>query len=164
MGSEKSLAPDAVLVFESRAAADRRVAGVAAAARAARSWAEGGEGRIWLALPDGGPLDAATSADLERLVGSQRFAVRDSAELAALLAESDAGHVPVVAARIPATAEILRATAKASDGAVASSLNRPISRRLSAILLKIPGITPLAATAGTALLTAAIQVGIAARL
>lgn len=43
--------------------------------------------------------------------------------------------------------DIIRATGKTSDGLVSRYLNRPISRSISRIMLKIPGITPFHATA-----------------
>lgn len=46
----------------------------------------------------------------------------------------------------------LRATGKSEDGLVSRYLNRPISRSISALLLRFPAIRPLHATAGTALL------------
>jgi phosphatidylglycerophosphate synthase len=54
---------------------------------------------------------------------------------------------PAAAAR-----EILKGTAKASDGVVSRLLNRPVSQRISALLLHIPGIRPGHLTAVTALL------------
>jgi CDP-L-myo-inositol myo-inositolphosphotransferase len=51
-----------------------------------------------------------------------------------------------------AAAEILRRTGKTTDGPVSRWINRPMSRALSAILVKIPGFRPIHATAGTAAL------------
>lgn len=45
---------------------------------------------------------------------------------------------------------ILRATAKPGDGIVSRSINRPISRAMSSILLRFSGVRPLHATFGTA--------------
>lgn len=53
---------------------------------------------------------------------------------------------PAAAAR-----EILRGTAKASDGVVSRLFNRPVSQRISGLLLHIPGIRPGHLTAVTAL-------------
>lgn len=43
--------------------------------------------------------------------------------------------------------DIIRATGKQSDGLVSRYLNRPISRFISKMLLKFPGVTPMHATA-----------------
>jgi CDP-L-myo-inositol myo-inositolphosphotransferase len=51
---------------------------------------------------------------------------------------------------------ILATTAKANDGVVSRWLNRPVSRRLSAALLKLDGIRPVHATMGTAGIAAAM--------
>lgn len=48
--------------------------------------------------------------------------------------------------------QILKATGKASDGIVSRHVNRPISRAISQQLLRVPGIEPIHASAGTALL------------
>jgi len=47
---------------------------------------------------------------------------------------------------------IVKATAKSTDGLVSRNLNRPISQAISIGLLKFPGIRPIHATCGTALL------------
>ena len=54
------------------------------------------------------------------------------------------------------TRDTLRATAKASDGPVSRWLNRPVSRLISALLLRLPGIRPIHATLGTVILAAAM--------
>jgi CDP-L-myo-inositol myo-inositolphosphotransferase len=54
------------------------------------------------------------------------------------------------------TMEVLRATGKASDGPVSSALNRPLSRRLSALLLRFPSVRPVHATCGTAAIASAM--------
>lgn len=51
---------------------------------------------------------------------------------------------------------IIKATGKPSDGLVSRYLNRPISRSISKLLLKIPGVTPLHAT-GLAAFTAVLM-------
>jgi hypothetical protein len=48
--------------------------------------------------------------------------------------------------------EILRATAKPTDGIVSRYINRPISQAVSSIALRFPGFRPVHATIGTALL------------
>ncbi len=47
---------------------------------------------------------------------------------------------------------IIRATAKSTDGLVSRSLNRPISQSISSVLMNFPGIRPIHATIGTAVL------------
>jgi 1L-myo-inositol 1-phosphate cytidylyltransferase / CDP-L-myo-inositol myo-inositolphosphotransferase len=140
MGSEKS---GAAVAFERADEADLRVAGVAAAARIVRELAEGGARRIQLSVPGGG-LAAATMADIRRL------APKTAVEIAG---EAVPGATP---APNLSTREILRRTAKASDGPVSRWLNRPISQRLSAVLLLVPAIRPIHASIGTALIAAAM--------
>jgi CDP-L-myo-inositol myo-inositolphosphotransferase len=138
MGSEKS-----VEVAFAPGEADRRVAGVAAAARIARDLASRGAARLVAALPEG-RLAPATLDDLARLCPD--LAVETTARN---------GPASVDAPRLDERA-ILRATAKASDGPVARHFNRPISRRLSALLLRFPSVRPLHATIGTAVLATAM--------
>lgn len=51
-----------------------------------------------------------------------------------------------------ANRSFLKATAKDEDGLVSRYLNRPVSRLISSLLLKLPAVRPLHATAGTAFL------------
>lgn len=51
-----------------------------------------------------------------------------------------------------ASRDILAATGKTGDGIVSRYLNRPISRAISGLLLKVPGLTPAHASIGTAVL------------
>ncbi len=143
MGSEKS----SILVrFESVGDADRRVAGVAAAARVVRDLAQRGVPSIRLACPGGGPLARATMDDLARLRGDAAVEILD---------EEDAPDTPdteTIRAPRPSAAAILKATGKPGDGPVSRWLNRPVSQRISRLLLTIPGIRPIHATAGTAIL------------
>ena len=122
--------------------ADRRVAGVAAAARILRRLAEEGVERALLSVPEGS-LRPATLEDIARL--SPGLAVEITA---------DAAGAP----RAPRlrTADILRATGKPDDGLVSRWLNRPVSRAISALLLHIPGVRPAHATIGTAVIAAAM--------
>lgn len=52
------------------------------------------------------------------------------------------------------TRRILQQTGKPGDGVVSRWLNRPISRRISGLLLRVPAIRPIHATFGTAFLAA----------
>lgn len=140
MGSEKSV-PAETAAFASAAEADRRVAGVAAAARAVRTLAEAGAGRIELRIGEGAPLARATLDDIERLRGS-----------AAVMIERGAGSPAV----IPSSWEIVRATGKPGDGLVSRWLNRPISQRITLLVLAIPGARPIHVTIVNALLALAM--------
>ena len=135
LGSEKSGA--AVAAFASAAAADRRIAGVAAAARAAKALADSGAGSVRLAIGDGAPLARATIEDLDRLRGPVSVTVGRGE-----------GPAPV----LPTAWEVVRATGKRSDGLVSRWLNRPISQRLTWLVLAIPGVRPVHITIFNALL------------
>ena len=148
MGSGESPRATTIVGFASAAAAERRVAGVAAAARIARQLLEDGHVRIGIAVPGGGPLRDEVADDLGRLVPQASIDIVDPSEL-----PEDAF---VIAAPPLDAAEILRATGKAGDGPVSQALNRPISRRISALLLRLPGMRPIHASAGTALIAAAM--------
>ncbi|HST37163.1 MAG TPA: CDP-alcohol phosphatidyltransferase family protein [Allosphingosinicella sp.] len=139
MGSEKAAA---MIAFASAREADRRVAGVAAAARAVRARAEAGETRIRLGLGEGA-LAPATLADIERLRGGAEVALAPDRSGAA-------GFCP------PSSWEIVRQTGKPGDGLVSRWLNRPISQRISWLLLQIPGVRPIHVTAFNAVLALAI--------
>src|SRR3954462_14381900 len=68
--------------------ADRRVAGVAAAARVVRSLGEARAGEIWLTIADEKPLAPRTLADIERRRGgSEVWIVRHGAAPADLAPE-----------------------------------------------------------------------------
>lgn len=135
MESENNLR--AIAAFPSAAAADRLIAGVPAAARAARKLAAGGAAHLLLRIGDGAPLAAATRAEIERLTGSARVTV-------------EAGDGPRLA--LPGSWAIVRATGKPGDGLVSRWLNRPISQRITWLVLMLPGIRPLHVTLLNALL------------
>ncbi|MEA3065587.1 MAG: 1L-myo-inositol 1-phosphate cytidylyltransferase / CDP-L-myo-inositol myo-inositolphosphotransferase, partial [Sphingomonadales bacterium] len=78
-----------------------------------------------------------TAAGIARLARGEPVRPGDSLDLAR----------PAAAAR-----QILKGTAKPSDGIVSRRFNRPVSQRLSALLLHIPGIRPGHLTAVTAFL------------
>jgi phosphatidylglycerophosphate synthase len=143
MGSEKS-APPGTAAFATAAAADRRIAGVAAAARAVRTLADGGATEIRLLIGDEGALAAATRADIERLRGGAGVAV-----------ERGTG----VSFPLPTAWQIIRTTGKPSDGLVSRRLNRPISQRITWLVLALDGIRPVHVTmvnAALALVMAAV--------
>jgi len=149
MESEKSDLAGTVILFTSAAEADRRVAGVPAAARIVREIAGGIPARIWLAFPGGGALAPATEAELDRLVPSARVETIAAEALDGLVWGAEHNRVTVLRAPRLDEAAILKATGKDSDGPVAKWLNRPVSQRLSRLLLRIPGFLPLHATLGT---------------
>jgi phosphatidylglycerophosphate synthase len=129
LGSEKS--GPAVAAFASARDADRRIAGVAAAARAVKAPVEAGAGEIRLRIGDGLPLARETLEDIERLRGRATVAI-----------ERGEGPAPL----LPTGWEVVRATGKPSDGLVSRWLNRPISQRLTLLILAIPGVRPVHVT------------------
>ncbi|MFN4020864.1 MAG: CDP-alcohol phosphatidyltransferase family protein [Erythrobacter sp.] len=155
--------------FASASHADRLVAGVPAAARLARALRMAhSDAPLVLVLPAGSALAARTMAEIERLAPGMAVAVCPSADgleipgealpdpdgLAAILA----GAAPVpsppadpCAALDAAGRAILRATVKPSDGIVSRRINRPLSRALSALLLRSGSVRPGHATMLTAL-------------
>ena len=135
MGREKTV--DVLTAFPSAAAADRLIAGVPAAARAVRRLAEDEAGSIVLRLGDGGRPGAATLAEIERLRGD-----------AAVRIEPGAGPQRT----LPTAWEVIRATGKTGDGLVSRWLNRPISQRITWLVLAIPGIRPIHITIVNALI------------
>jgi len=135
MESEKA---PAAIQFATAAEANRRIAGVAAAGRAVRARCEAGAGRIALRIGDGGALAPATLADIDRLRGGAAVAV-------------EAG--PVEASERSASSwATVRATGKPGDGLVSRSLNRPISQRITWLLLRLPGVRPVHVTIFNAIL------------
>ncbi len=178
----------ATIRFGRAGAAARPVAGVAAAARILREVETAGLAGARLLLPAGETLGPRALADIERLAGALKIElVAGAGDGPADLADEPvvrlAGDRLLTAKRISAlaageavdakadgialdrrgaSAEILRRTGKAGDGPVSRWLNRPISRRLSALLLLAPGVRPIHATAGTALLALAMFVSMIA--
>jgi phosphatidylglycerophosphate synthase len=146
MGSEKSGPAQAqrhAVAFATGREADRRVAGVAAAARVVRGLAEAGAGETWLTIGDGATLAPATLEDIERLRGMT--AVR-------IVAPHEApADLPADPAPALSSMAILRGTAKPGDGIVSRYLNRPISQRISYALLAFPGARPIHATVASAI-------------
>ena len=139
MGSENA---PAAIAFASAAEADRRIAGVAAAGRAVRAAVEAGAQAVRLRLGDGAALAPATLTDLERLRGRANVAI-------------EAGAVER-SESLPSSWAVIRATGKSGDGPVSRWLNRPISQRITWLVLTFPGVRPIHATAATALLALAM--------
>jgi len=141
-----------LLLFRDAAAAARPIAGVAAAARAAAVLVEDGAREIWIALEAGGQLSEATIADLRRACPDTGFRYGGGEGMPAIR-----GEEIIPAGRDSAAArQVLRETAKDSDGIVSKYLNRPVSRAISALLLQVPGFRPVHATIGTALIALAM--------
>lgn len=139
LGSEKS--GPAVAAFASARDADRRIAGVAAAARAAMALADAGAGEVRLLIGDGGAPAPATLADIERLRGPAVVSI-------------GRGEGPAPA--LPTAWEVVRGTGKPSDGLVSRWLNRPISQRITWLVLAIRGIRPVHVTIFNGLLALVI--------
>lgn len=141
-------AKQVAVAFASAAAAERRVAGVAAVARVVRDLADRGIAEVRIMMPGAALLSAAAWDDLRRLAGRASITVGADAPDGAIVVSGEAAT--------PRAADVLRATGKASDGPVSRWLNRPLSRRISALLLLAPAIRPVHATIGTAVLAAAM--------
>lgn len=137
MESEITLSP--ITAFPSAAEADRLIAGVPAAARAVRMLAENGAASIRLRIGDGTALAPATRAAIERLRGPATVSVG-----------TGSGPRP----DLPTSWEVVRATGKPGDGLVSRWLNRPISQRITFLVLAIPGVRPIHATIVNALIAA----------
>jgi CDP-L-myo-inositol myo-inositolphosphotransferase len=138
MESKKSVNEETgrrIVAFGDARAADRRIAGVSAAGRIVRGLAEGGIREAWLTLGANAALAPATVEDVERLRGPMAVLVTESAEAPV--------DIVVAKADVPTAMEILRGTAKPSDGIVSHWLNRPISQRLSFLVLAIPSARPV---------------------
>jgi CDP-L-myo-inositol myo-inositolphosphotransferase len=168
--------PLALVEFAGAAEAARRIAGVAAAGRIVRELAEAGFAEAWLVPSDGRALPPGALDDARRLAGGMPIRIATAVDLASLTADRQVVRLPgnwllpaavlrqhlaggTISAgegirldRAGASAEILGRTAKATDGPVSRWLNRPVSRALSALLLRLPGIRPVHATFGTMLL------------
>lgn len=173
----------AILVFAGAAQANQLVAGLPAAARAARTAAQGGYSHIVITAPEPWSAGRELEAEVARLASGAvvEFAVEAQAvqgnPLGAVLAGGEllggavpetvvrAGEIdPAELARLRSQGEpsaivgrrIVRATAKDGDGIVSRHINRPISQTISRILLRLPWIRPVHATWGTALLAVAM--------
>lgn len=127
----------AVTAFPSAVAANRPIAGVAAAARAVRKLVDEGAASVVVRIGDGAAPSAATTADIERLRGPAEVRVETGSG-----PETD----------LPTAWDVVRATGKPGDGLVSRWLNRPVSQRLTLLVLAIPGVRPLHVTIFNALL------------
>lgn len=149
-------------------------AAVRAAVIAHQSEELGSSDIVIVAVPGGWDASAWAKSEFARLLPDVRIAIGDPQDnnLPAqspvmdgvsvlcgepvVLANSDAvaqwlddGHAKPDQTRLlnRIGSDIIRATGKRSDGLVSRYLNRPISRSISKVLLKFPGVTPMHATA-----------------
>jgi phosphatidylglycerophosphate synthase len=132
--------------FPDATSANHRIAGVAAAGRAVRQAIDGGAEAVWLVIGDLGPLDGAARRDVERLRG----------DVPVTLASADETPVAAMPAAVPSARAVLLATGKASDGLISRWLNRPVSRAISALLLRYTDLKPVHATLGNAAIALAM--------
>ena len=151
--------------FPSNTLANQLVAGIPAAVRAGLALKERGEleghERLFIAVPGGWSPSDWADAEFARLLPGQHWQAAENdaggaVEAVELLCGAYSGPPEKALAKLGA--QIITATGKPSDGLVSRYLNRPISRAISRVLLKIPGVTPIHATglaAFTALLMAA---------
>jgi len=161
----------AAVEFTTARAAQNWLAGVPVAARIARELALARFTDLWITLASEEVLDSATMAEVHRLAPS--LSVHEGRPPNDIEADVFPSDRLIVAEAIPdflagqpyaftcidspdAAASILRQTGKASDGVVSRWLNRPISRQMSEVLLRVPGLQPIHATFGTAAIGAAM--------
>ena len=134
----------AAVSFGSAIEASSHVAGIPAAARVVRELADRGFSGAILVIPDAEGLTARTKAEIDRFRGGLEIRIRTDLP--------DGQAAMTVADLLPSAEAILRASGKTSDGPVSRWLNRPISRQLTRLLLRISGIRPIHATLGTVLI------------
>ena len=170
------------IVFADAATPECRVAGVPAAARAvhavARAFPDGDVRCTIRAEPSWMPC-ATCRAECARLAPHLPLALENDgvSDASPLRLRLDGAALVLAAATLPrgtsfetviaagatatprpraalrqASRAIVFATGKPGDGLVSRFVNRPISQRISRVLLSIPGITPLHATFGNAIL------------
>jgi CDP-L-myo-inositol myo-inositolphosphotransferase len=162
----------ATLVFANVDEMNRVIAGLPAAARHVRALAEAGFAEALLVCPAPDALARRTEIEVERLRGTMQVRRATAPALDSALVIPGLELHPVEALNAwpgeelngnalqldhpGASDALLRASGKPSDGLVSRWLNRPISRRISAILLRFPAVRPIHATIATALLAAAM--------
>lgn len=170
--SQRRIAPSLAVRIVDFAAANRRVAGLSVAARWAARAGEAGQD-VAIVVPDAARWPAATRDDFARtgvepvLLSSVPAGVavvdgRWLPEPAALRSATPGTPLHRADAidlddETTATRRILAATAKPSDGLVSRWLNRPVSQRISALLLRhAPGVRPSHMTGVVALVAVAM--------
>src|ERR1044072_4628274 len=150
-------APSITLTFPDAAAAERRIAGLAVAARAVGEAARGGIRDIRVVIARG-EVSAALYAELARVgegASVEILGSTDADPATLIVAASEtlltrAGDTIDLRDDWAATRTILRGTAKSSDGLVSRWLNRPVSQFISSFLLQTPGVRPWHASVGAA--------------
>ena len=160
--------------FASARTANRLVAGVPAAARLARAFAQALPGEpLVITLADGGELRAYTRAEIARVAPGLHVRIEvtlhgaaiagetlpDTAMIAAIWARTARAPAPPIdpeGALSESGRTLIRATAKPGDGMVSRHINRPLSQAVSGVLLRFAAIRPGHATALTALIAAAM--------
>jgi CDP-L-myo-inositol myo-inositolphosphotransferase len=165
----------AVIGFSTAREAGRPIAGIPVAARQVRELAGAGFTDVWLEVASGQPVEAAVLAEIERLAPTITVhpeALPESATAARFPADrlivAEAipdflGGKPYPSTRLDtpgATIEVLRMTGKPGDGFVSRWVNRPISRQLSALLLRASWIKPIHATIGTAFIALTMSIAL----
>ncbi len=139
--------------FPDGGAAERLVAGVPAAARAVREVVVAGFDECRIYTEDKWHPSALAKAEIERLAGRARV------DFAQCGGPNDCASeaFPVSGEELVAPEwAIVKATGKSADGIVSRTVNRPISRLISWVLLQLPQVRPGHATIGTALIALAM--------
>lgn len=151
----------AAINFTGADQADRMVAGLPVAARLIRELAEAGFAAVWLIMPATKNLSPRSWREIRRLKGAMTVHIAQvppaqvDITLAGdiLIPAASLGHADHIGGayirldRLSASALILKGTGKSSDGLVSQWLNRPISRRISALLLwLVPTMRPIHVT------------------
>ena len=150
--AELSCIPIAIHFLDGHAA-ERLVAGVPAAARAVREVVAAGFDNCSIHTQGEWQPSALLLDEIHRLAGPARVRL-DQCNNAQCI---DDGAFRVIGKElVDPEWTILKATAKPGDGIVSRTLNRPISRCISRVLLKLPQIRPGHATMGTALIAFAM--------
>lgn len=135
------------IVFLTVQTAEEKIAGVARAAHATAQAVREGAGEIHIVLADGGRLSATSMHDVIRAgQGAKVHFEKDGS----------VGPIKTLEFDLYTTAGLLKSAEKASDGFVSRWLNRPISRQISAILLRIPAIRPWHVTLGVGIVAVAM--------
>lgn len=161
-----------IIAFDDGSLAEQPVAGIPAAARAARLFAGDNAqvraGTLIVSAPGWYPSDSCRHEIARLAPGAEWRAVDDAGAAAgmridgvALLARDILGRA-IDGAAVGRAAQsqvlrdvgeaIVRATGKAGDGIVSRYCNRPVSQRITRVLLRYPSVRPIHATIAAALL------------
>lgn len=159
------------LLFPSNRVANQLIAGVPAAVRAVLALKEGGQIRdgedVLITAKDGWAPSNWSRREFARLLPAIRYDSSTDTSAARPVMAEPIDPVQLLCGETTGSAknalnqlsrDIVAATGKPSDGLVSRHLNRPVSRSISRLLLKIPGVTPIHAT-GLAAFTAVLMAG-----